>query len=75
MLDLWHYGLTVVVPHRHAVDRPQFLSDGEDVQQGLSRMLPDTISSINHRFTAMAWGTLKKETSNKNIITNATDSN
>lgn len=43
----------IIIPHRHAVDRPQLLSDGEDVQQGLGRMLPHTVSSVDHRLTAM----------------------
>ena len=42
-----------MVSHRHAVDRPQLLSDGEDVQQGLGRMLAHTIASIDHRLTGM----------------------
>lgn len=46
------------IPHRHAVDRPQLLSDGEDVQQRLGWMLPHAISSIYHRLTAMTRCTL-----------------
>lgn len=48
------------VAHRHAVDRSQLLSDGEDVQQGLSGMLPDTIASIDHRLTAMTGRALRR---------------
>lgn len=41
------------VPHRHAVDRPQLLSDGEYVQQRLRRVLPHAVSSVDHRLAAM----------------------
>jgi len=47
-----------LIPHRHAVDRPQLLSDGEDVQQRLGWMLPDAVSSVDHRLTAMTRCTL-----------------
>lgn len=48
------------VAHRHAVDRSQLLSDGEDVQQGLSGMLPDTVASIDHRLTALTGRALRR---------------
>lgn len=48
-----------LIPHRHAVDRSQLLSDGEDVQQGLGRVLPHAVASIDHGFTAVARGVLK----------------
>ena len=35
-------------PHRHAVDSPQLLPDGEDVQQGLGGMLSHPIPSVDH---------------------------
>ena len=47
------------VPHRHAVDRPQLLSDGEDVQQSLSGMFPDSVSSVDHWLTAVTRRTLE----------------
>lgn len=47
------------VAHRHAVDRSQLLSDGEDVQQGLSGMLPDTVASIDQRLTALTGRALR----------------
>lgn len=42
-----------LLSHRHAVHSAQLLSDGEDVQQGLGRMLPNTVSSVDHGLTAM----------------------
>lgn len=36
-------------PHRHAIDRAQLLSDGEDVQQGLCGVFSNPIPSIDHR--------------------------
>lgn len=35
-------------PHRHAVDSPKLLPDGEDVQQSLGGMLSDPIPRIDH---------------------------
>lgn len=48
------------VAHRHAVDRSQLLSDGEDVQQGLSGMFPDTVASIDQRLTALTGRALRR---------------
>lgn len=42
-----------VDPHRHAVNRPQLLSDREDVQQGLGRMFSHAVSSVDHWLTTM----------------------
>lgn len=51
------------VAHRHAVDRSQLLSDGEDVQQGLSGMLPDTVASIDQRLTPLTGRALRRRRS------------
>lgn len=57
----------VPAAHRHAVDRPQLLPDGEHIQQGLGRMLPHTVPSIDHRLTAMTRRTLN--TTEEDVLT------
>lgn len=56
------------VAHRHAVDRSQLLSDGEDVQQGLSGMLPDTVASIDQRLTALTGRALRRRSHVRKIL-------
>lgn len=35
-------------PYCHAVDRPKLLPDGEDVQQGLGRVLSNPVPCVDH---------------------------
>lgn len=55
-------------PHRHAIDSPQLLPDGEDVQQGLGGMFSDPIPGVDHRPPAVLGCQLRKWEQGRRIL-------
>lgn len=58
-------------PHRHAIDSPKLLPDGEDVQQGLGGMLSDPIPSVNHWPSAVLGCQLGKREQERRALASA----